>query len=242
MRDNLLNNNYGRLTVIAGPDRRGKHTYWKCQCLCGTEKWVRGDQLKNGNTVSCGCKKTENLTYHGKDLKNQIFGNLIVLEPTSERVDGRIVWKCQCKCGNLYYTSSHNLLQGRVQSCGCLHSKGEIKIRNLLIANNIPFKEQQSFPDCQFQDTHYLAKFDFYIDNRYLIEYDGEQHFYYNTSAHTWNTLDNYKKVVEHDKYKNQWCKDHNILLIRIPYTHLDYLKIEDLLETSQYVVKENGN
>jgi len=37
---------------------------------------------------------------------------------------------------------------------------------------------------------------------------------------------------------KNQWCKENNIPLIRIPYTHLKDLCIEDLLlETSNYVV-----
>lgn len=38
---------------------------------------------------------------------------------------------------------------------------------------------------------------------------------------------------------KNQWCKDNNIPLIRIPYTHLDKLIIEDLkLETTTFLVK----
>jgi hypothetical protein len=37
---------------------------------------------------------------------------------------------------------------------------------------------------------------------------------------------------------KNQWCKENNIPLIRIPYTHLKDLSIEDLiLETSKFKI-----
>ena len=80
--------------------------------------------------------------------------------------------------------------------------------------------------------------FDFYIDNKYLVEYDGEQHFIYRNSG--WDTEEHFKKTKEHDQFKNQWCKENNIPLIRIPYTQLDNLKIEDLLlETSQFIVKE---
>jgi len=37
---------------------------------------------------------------------------------------------------------------------------------------------------------------------------------------------------------KNTYCKEHNIPLIRIPYTHYNDLCIEDLLlETSNYII-----
>jgi len=37
---------------------------------------------------------------------------------------------------------------------------------------------------------------------------------------------------------KNQWCKNNNIPLIRIPYTHLQNLCLEDLqLETSKFII-----
>lgn len=42
----------------------------------------------------------------------------------------------------------------------------------------------------------------------------------------------------EKDNYKNDWCKNNNIPLIRIPYTHLKDLCIEDLLlETSTFII-----
>ena len=76
------------------------------------------------------------------------------------------------------------------------------------------------------------AKFDFFINNSYLIEYDGETH--YNSNLHGWHNHTQLQAQQERDAIKNQWCKENNIPLIRIPYTHLKKLSIEDLLlETS---------
>ena len=73
----------------------------------------------------------------------------------------------------------------------------------------------------------FISKNDFYIDNKYLLEFDGIQHFFAN---HGWNSEDHLSKVQERDAIKNQWCKNNNIPLIRINYKQLKELKIEDLL------------
>ena len=93
---------------------------------------------------------------------------------------------------------------------------------------------------------YHKSRFDFAIfDNnnnlKYLIEYDGSQHFEENVRENGlgFNTREAYEKTHERDMIKNQWCKDNNIPLIRIPYTHLDKLIIEDLkLETTTFLVK----
>ena len=80
------------------------------------------------------------------------------------------------------------------------------------------------------------ATFDFFVNNKYLIEYDGETH--YQSNAHGWHTLERLEKQQERDAIKNQWCRENDIPLIRIPYTHLNQLCIEDLLlETSQFLI-----
>jgi len=56
-------------------------------------------------------------------------------------------------------------------------SHGERKIGQLLKENNISFVREKTFESCRFTDTHALARFDFYVDNKYLIEFDGAQHF-----------------------------------------------------------------
>lgn len=47
------------------------------------------------------------------------FGKLVVLEETDQRKYGRVVWKCQCDCGNMTYATSTQLISGKRTSCGC---------------------------------------------------------------------------------------------------------------------------
>ena len=188
--------------------------------------------LSNG-TKSCGCLNNEQRVAIGhnnkKDLAGQIFGKLLVLEDSQERCDNNVLWKCQCACGNIVKIKGTSLLHG-VQSCGCIKSKGEQKIAQLLSQYNIPFETQKTFETCKFENQ-YPAYFDFYVNNKYLIEYDGLQHFESKTGG--WNTEENLIKTKERDNFKNQWCKEHSIPLIRIPYWKLETLTIEDLLEES---------
>ena len=47
-----------------------------------------------------------------------------------------------------------------------------------------------TFENCFNPKTKYLFKFDFYVDNKYIIEYDGQQHF---QSSSGWNTEEKVK-------------------------------------------------
>lgn len=52
------------------------------------------------------------------------------------------------------------------------------------------------------------------------------------------NGVEQVELIQKRDEYKNNWCKEHHIPLIRIPYTHKNNLCLEDLLlETSKFVV-----
>ena len=162
------------------------------------------------------------------DITNQRFGRLVALTPSQEKSGKIIKWKCKCDCGNEVFVASSSLRKGATNSCGCIKSYGEEKISYLLNLNNIFYQTQKTFETCRFPDTNALARFDFYINNQYLLEFDGEQHFFSNNKG--WNTKTAFEKTKKRDKYKNQWCKENNIPLIRIPYTHLDKLTIKDLL------------
>lgn len=59
------------------------------------------------------------------------------------------------------------------KSCGCLVSFGETTISRLLQEASIPFERQKAFENCVLP-SGYLAHFDFFVNNNYLIEYDGE--------------------------------------------------------------------
>lgn len=66
VKKDLTGQRFGRWTVIEQADdfvdNNGKHvTMWKCQCSCskGTVKIIRGYNLTNGHSTSCGCLANE---------------------------------------------------------------------------------------------------------------------------------------------------------------------------------------
>ena len=73
------------------------------------------------------------------DLTGQRFGKLLVLYE-APKIGDKIHWMCKCECGNKKEVIGWHLTQGIVSSCGCLISKGEAKIQELLLAAKIPFK------------------------------------------------------------------------------------------------------
>lgn len=113
----LTGNRYGRLTVIKrGPDRYGnnrKFITWECACDCGNILTVDANNLRTGNTKSCGC--TTNLI----DMTGRRFGELIVLRQNGRAVNGSAMWECLCDCGNKTSVIGNSLRIGVTQSCGC---------------------------------------------------------------------------------------------------------------------------
>ena len=233
----LTGKKINRLTVIGKGTKHGKEWYWKCRCECGNECEVSGGSLRAGRTKSCGClKKESDKKPKGNviDLVGQKFNKLTVIKRDGSDNRGEARWICECECGNQITVLSSNLRSGHTTSCGCeCRSRGELAIAKLLTENNISFEQEVSM----FKFANGTnARFDFYVDNKYLIEYDGETHYQYN--LHGWHNKEQLQAQQERDVIKNQWCIDNNIPLIRIPYTHLNELNIDDLkLETSKFLI-----
>lgn len=52
----MIGKRFGRLFVLARSAQDGAGRYkWRCRCDCGIERDFRGDVLRRGLTVSCGC-------------------------------------------------------------------------------------------------------------------------------------------------------------------------------------------
>lgn len=118
----------------------------------------------------------------------------------------------RCSCGNVFTTSFDCYTKGvqRCYSCSCRESLREREIRNLLENYKIEHIQEYKFEDCR--DTLPLP-FDFYLPNYNLcIEFDGQHHY------HPVFGEKHYETTIKHDKIKNQYCKDNNINLLRIPY------------------------
>lgn len=68
----LTGKEFGSLKVIHRAENIKSHTAWLCECECGNIKAIRGESLKSGRTVSCGCyNKNKNLT-HGHAKTNNV--------------------------------------------------------------------------------------------------------------------------------------------------------------------------
>jgi hypothetical protein len=124
---NLIGQKFSNLTVIkfAGVVHYGRHgqkTMWLCKCDCGNERLVSSGNLRDGNSKSCGCLVNEMGIRNHKclDLTGRVFCNLTVLKrvPNHGR---KIMWLCQCACGNNRIAVGSELKRGGILSCGCLN-------------------------------------------------------------------------------------------------------------------------
>lgn len=229
----LRNQKFGHLTVLYEVPKEQRRTLnkvaWMCQCDCGNRVVVSACKLRGGEQLSCGHKCQFYKENFIKDLTRQRFGLLTAIKDSGQRQGRVVIWECKCDCGKTVLYSGQTLQKGRALSCGCLkESYGEFKINQILIENNISFEREKTFDTCRFPDTNKLARFDFYINNNYLIEFDGSQHFV--TNNYKWNTPEKLQLTQAHDTFKTRWCKENNIPLIRIPYTHIKEIDIKDLL------------
>ena len=252
----------GLLTVCdRGPDIvRPSKNYPSiiCKCICGNYTTLSPQSFRSGTTKSCGCysrqqaaircQKVGKITAPRKDYRqtNNIFYNFI--ERTDKKNDNGYIWIIQCKKCNQFYEAIPSQLVSETRkkgnnpcSCWRKQSSGVDKIEDLLINNNISYIKEYSFKDCVSPKGNPL-KFDFFINNEYLLEYDGEQHFL-PTAFYSGQDKDaKFQLQQEYDLIKNSYCLKNSIPLVRIPYTHYKDITINDLLLDSSFLIKENNN
>lgn len=113
-------------------------------------------------------------------------------------------------------------------------SKGEDKIIHLLRAANIKFEREKTFTDLRGGKFRY----DFYLPSyNILIEVDGEQHF--KQVKVFQKTRSDFLKQQEHDRRKNSYCLSRGILLYRIPYWEIQYIKSFQDIISKKFLVKD---
>lgn len=96
---------YGRLTAVRYVYTRNGKQYWECLCDCGNSCIVRKDQLKGGNTSSCGC---------------------LLRESSKERLTG--YWEARTEQRELpkKYPRLYRIRQGMLHRCRYKNSKDYI--------------------------------------------------------------------------------------------------------------------
>ena len=214
----LTGEQFGELKVIEMLHNyhNSKRMYCKCLGVDNKEYIVRQDALRSGAT-----KYVKGVCKAGKsdDLTNQVFGKLVALYPTDKRANNNnIMWHCKCECGNYVDVSSNNLKRGHNTSCGCMKSSNREKmISKILNFYHISFIKEKSFDDCKNQKGNSKLFFDFYLPGfNTVIEYDGELHY---KVSNCYGGEARLEVIHINDNIKNDYCKMHNIKMIRIPYT-----------------------
>lgn len=127
-------------------------------------------------------------------------------------------------CNKSYKVTPSGFLRGN-RCPYCVSSRGESDVTAYLKLLNIATNVQKRFDYCI--NVRPLP-FDFYVQNKILIEYDGQDHFYsIDRSGRGVEWADSqYLVRTQNDKIKNQYCIDNNIPLIRIPYWEFNNIEL----------------
>lgn len=92
----------------------------------------------------------------------------------------------------------------------------------MLFSNNIQFNYQETIDIGLIRHI-----FDFIVNNKYIIEYDGIQHF---KPIDYFGGIEAFELQKEKDKLKDQYAKENNLIMIRIPYTYTTPQQISTFL------------
>lgn len=219
---NIDGNKFGRLTVLESLWNKDRKPQVKCKCDCGNVVVLDRNSVITGHTQSCGCLQKEAMRkLREKDDTGYIsdFG-VTILQPYQRNDKGQMVWECECGyCGKHFYELPARIKNNHVRSCGCLISSSmESYIKKFLDENNVDYETQYTYDDC-LNDKGNKLRFDFAIKKNsevfYLIEYDGEQHF---RSVEYFGGNKGFEARQKYDNIKNDYCRTHNIPLLRLPY------------------------
>lgn len=201
-------------------------------CSCGKEFTASFACFKNRNQrqcITCGKSTPKTETTIIKKYVEGKKGNGCKLI-TEKYLGQKHKIEIRCACGEIFKVKFNNFKYNnkkQCNNCSSIRSLGEIKTKEVLNKYKIRFKEQYQIKGENGKCSFYYFDFAIFLGQKLssIIEYDGRQHF---EIAPHWG-IDSFRRTQKNDQIKNQYCKDNNIPLIRIPYYHFDY--IEDILE-----------
>lgn len=214
---------------------------------------IRGTYINITTKVNCKCKKCEHewkatpdslLHRHGcpkcagniKLTQEKFITKLHQVNPDIKvlgtYINNSTKIKCKCMiCDHEWEAAPKHLLSGH--GCPkCNTSQGEKRIAQYLDNLGIHYIYDKPYFNDLFGIGGRLLRPDFIIPSlKIWIEFDGIQHFKPVDFAGNISKQQiqlNFKLVQQNDQIKDQYAKDNNWTLIRIPYTEYD--NIEQIL------------
>lgn len=183
----------------------------------------------------CYGKKKKTTEQFKKEIYNLVKDEYIILDDYINN-SSKIRFKHN-KCDKIFYMRPINFIRGnRCPYCN-LHKNQSINeklIEEYLIKNNIRYNKEDKYDD--LKDKRNL-RLDFYLpDYNLVIETDGSQH----EIAGWYKDVNKLKITQKHDKIKEEWCKKHNIDILRISYKIKDHVKyLDNYLKENYELVDE---
>lgn len=71
----------------------------------------------------------------------QRFGRLTTLEPSDQRKNGYVLWRCRCDCGSELLVESRHLKRGTIHDCGCNSVKARRDLRGMRFGRLVVLSE-----------------------------------------------------------------------------------------------------
>jgi DNA-directed RNA polymerase subunit RPC12/RpoP len=214
--------------------------------ICGNEFEVTPKGFLGGGTRCPKCSH-RSYRYSTDEFKSQISTITnneyeFIDEYTNTHDKKKFIHK---ECNTIFTMRPNNFIVKGNRCPNCISSKGEEFIRQWLTKHNISFSEQYNPPNTRSK----FIKYDFKIDlpeGYFFIEYDGRFHYeaFLNLEKHKVEFI----KRQEIDQYKNKFCIDNGIGLVRIPYWEFDNLgrlleiMFNDYLHSESTESSDSGN
>lgn len=130
----------------------------------------------------------------------------------------KLLW--QCNEGHTFWLTPYKVKRRGKWCMQCGSSIGEREIRAILRDGNLKFSPQYSLPVLP------TRRYDFYFEyqnQKYLVEFDGEQHFKFVRKLHHTKRQYLEKQIIDRIKTYAAWTNGFH--LIRIDYTQMNQIK-----------------
>lgn len=232
-RDKMLQDfELNKIDVIGIPEKYNENIRCKCR-KCSTIFERQYERARTNQNCPYCAKSGYQFSFDKfqKLLEEKFSDSFEILEKPEEWQGirkSKVLVKHQC--GFIFSKNAECLLDSGCPKCNKRMTKGEQEISKWLQENKIAFTYQY------FQRINNKNHFfDFFLPEKNIIlEYDG---IYHTKSVPYFGGEAQLKKVKERDKQKNEWCKNNNITLVRVPYTELGH--IGAFLESSTTILRE---
>lgn len=201
---------------------------------------VSYNSLKVGGGVEIFSKSNPYTVFniHKYCILNKL--NCELVSKTYSNSRDKLIFKCEC--GENFETTLNDFLHQNKNRCDCCskkQSKLSYNTEIYLKSKELDYQYEYRINECRNKRA---LPFDFVIFNKdntikLLLELDGIQHF----KPTTFNGIDynialnNYEYTKQNDLLKNEYCKNNNIPLLRIPYWEFDNDNYINILNNNLY-------